>query len=162
MPPTLRGAACLALGLFFIGCGGDGQAGMPQPTDLASLARTTITDAGGNDGSQRLSPDGQTLALSSDRDGLSDIYLVPAHGGDVVLLTSSGVWHSFPAWSPDGREIVFSSAQNGLPDIWIMNADGSNARQLTNTDALDMVPTWSPDGTTIYYLSNASGNNDIV
>ncbi len=50
-----------------------------------------------------LSPDGQWLALSSDRAGNSDLWLTPAEGGAMRQLTSDPTPDWYPRWSPDGQ-----------------------------------------------------------
>lgn len=61
------------------------------------------------DGSPRWSPDGTQIAFVSDRDKPgSQLYLIPADGGEARKLTSleeGGI--QVPAWSPDGSRIAF-------------------------------------------------------
>jgi dipeptidyl aminopeptidase/acylaminoacyl peptidase len=91
------------------------------------------------------SPDGSTLYFVSDRvaesyygPGDSDIYKVPAAGGEIVKVVSiEGNIGSF-SLSPDGRRIAFvgSSSQPvrsySEPDLWVTDATpGSTAKNLT-------------------------------
>ena len=52
-----------------------------------------------------VSPDGTLLAVSSDRRGNQDLWLLPAAGGEMTPLTTDPTPDWNPRWSPDGREI---------------------------------------------------------
>lgn len=75
------------------------------------------------------SPDGKWLAFTRHVDGqhtyadnASDIYLVPANGGEKILLRSNtDDWaDSWPSWSPDGKWLGFSSDRlNDQFDIYL-------------------------------------------
>jgi dipeptidyl aminopeptidase/acylaminoacyl peptidase len=61
-----------------------------------------------SDGYPRWSPDGRTIAFTSDRDKpKNQVYLIPADGGEARKLTSfeEGGVHEM-AWSPDGMTIA--------------------------------------------------------
>lgn len=60
----------------------------------------------------RLSPDGQTIAFIWDREGLSDVYTMPAAGGwPSRVSTNRGLvayWSDeIPQWSPDSNWLAF-------------------------------------------------------
>jgi tricorn protease len=63
----------------------------------------------------RFSPDGQSVAFSSNRMGNYDVYVVPVAGGEPKQLT----WHSasdeVQYWTPDGRGIVFATSRGAQP-----------------------------------------------
>ncbi len=65
---------------------------------------------GDNDSSARFSPDGSQIAFIREKDGATNLFLLPMNGGDARQLThiSSGV--SDPLWSPNGKWIAFSTA----------------------------------------------------
>jgi Tol biopolymer transport system component len=79
-----------------------------------------------------LSPDGQSIAFMSPREGKWDIYRVQVDGSGLLRLTDSPANDGLPAWSPDGRSIAFVSDSGGQWRLWIMNANGSNPSVLTN------------------------------
>jgi Tol biopolymer transport system component len=108
-----------------------------------------------------VSADGQHLLIASDRAGNSDVWMLPAAGGDMQQMTTGSAPEWAPRWSPDGQSIVFYSYENGNRDIWLMAAAGGPARQLTESEAADFVPAWSPDGERIAFTSLRSGNPDI-
>jgi Tol biopolymer transport system component len=102
------------------------------------------------------SPDGTTLAVSSDRRGNQDIYLFPATGGALTPLTTDPAPDWNPRWSPDGREISFYAYRSGNRDIWVMPSRGGPARQLTSHPGQDMFQVWSPDGREIAFQSETT------
>jgi dipeptidyl aminopeptidase/acylaminoacyl peptidase len=77
--------------------------------DPVSETARPFTGDGHSDGNPRWSPDGAKIAFISDRDKPgSQIYLIPADGGEAEKLTSlreGGV--QAIEWSPDGSRIAF-------------------------------------------------------
>ncbi len=104
-----------------------------------------------------ISPDGNYIYLSSDRDGNNyQIYRVDIDGysNPVCLTDLAGRVNFYPAVSPDGLLIAFQSGSGGYGsdcEIYIMNADGSNLQQLTDNSGHDGYPNFSPDGTKIVF-----------
>ena len=105
-----------------------------------------------------VSPDGQRLAVSSDRRGNQDLWLLPSAGGEMTPLTTDPTPDWNPRWSPDGSEILFYAYRSGDRDIWVMPARGGPARQLTSSPGSDWYPSWSPDGHEIAYRGGPEGN----
>jgi len=104
-----------------------------------------------------ISPDGNYIYFSSDRDGSNyQIYRVNIDGysNPVRLTDLPGKYNFYPAISPDGSLIAFQSGSAGYGsdvEIYIMNADGSNLQQLTNNSGHDGYPNFSPNGTKIVF-----------
>ena len=68
--------------------------------------------SGGDDWAPALSPDGRTIAFSSDRGGTFGIWRIGLDGANLRRLTTpdnSGA----PQWTPDGREILFVAMHKG-------------------------------------------------
>lgn len=87
-------------------------------------------------------------------DDATDIYTVPAAGGEETRLTQTGK-DSSPAWSPDGERIAYVSQQDGNAEIYVMRADGSERKRLTDRPGSDEAPSWSPDGQRILFTSES-------
>ncbi len=131
------------------------------------------------------SPDGQTIAFvrsaatlgigGTDVEGPSDIYTVPASGGQPQPLPGGGGegFNYYPAYSPDGQWLAFTHHTTGYgtysdpaAEIYIVPASGGQPRRLQANDApggtaLQNVsnswPTWSRDGR---WLAFNSKRND--
>jgi Tol biopolymer transport system component len=55
------------------------------------------------------SPDGKSIAFTSDQEGQYDIYLINPDGKDITRLTSAVADEKEPSWFPDGKSIAYSS-----------------------------------------------------
>ncbi len=98
------------------------------------------------------SPDGNTIAFRSEREG-GGIFLMGATGESVRRLTSFGF---NPSWSPDGKEILVATEGVSDPrvrktqsEIWRVDVATGSRRQVTLGDAVQ--PSWSPHGRRIAY-----------
>jgi TolB protein len=107
------------------------------------------------------SPDGDSIAFSSTRDGNQEIYVVRPDGKELRRLTQDPAIDAHPAWSPDGKRLAFATSRWGDLEIAVISADGSGLTRLTTSRGLDDYPTWSPDGTRIAFTSNRDGNMEI-
>jgi Tol biopolymer transport system component/DNA-binding winged helix-turn-helix (wHTH) protein len=96
------------------------------------------------------SPDGRTVAYTSDAAGSSDIWVQPFADGRAVRVTSSPAEDSQPDWSPDGQDLAFRSARDG-GGLYIVPARGGNERRIAD---FGYRPRWSPDGSLILFTSS--------
>ncbi len=109
-----------------------------------------------------MSPDGKQLAVSSDRRGNQDLWILPSTGGEMTPLTNDPTPDWDPRWSPDGSEIAFYAYRSGNRDIWVMPSSGGPARQLTFQPGFDWFPSWSPDGREIAFATQAPDNSVAI
>ncbi|MBK9283368.1 MAG: PD40 domain-containing protein [Sphingobacteriaceae bacterium] len=94
------------------------------------------------------SPDGKTIAFSSDRFGNFDVFTIPAEGGEANRIT----FHSssdFPSsFTPDGKEIIFNSTRldqaayiqfpyAGLPELYSVSVNGGREKQISSIGAIE-------------------------
>src|SRR5512140_2355938 len=101
--------------------------------DLAGRESPRLLLGGpGDDEHPRWSPDGQTVVFSSDRGGSTDIWTVPASGGEPKRLTVEAGRDEQPDWSPNGDRIVFVSDRGGRPDLWILTLSTGTASPVTS------------------------------
>ena len=92
-----------------------------------------LTSNLGLTGSPSLSPDGEQLAFSGREEGPSEVYIMPALGGEAKRLTYQGSNVSVTSWDTDGKHILYSSAA-GLafdPWIWKVNSEGGEPQRLS-------------------------------
>ncbi|HEY8560101.1 MAG TPA: protein kinase [Pyrinomonadaceae bacterium] len=75
------------------------------------------------------SPDGRQLAFVRRVEaGVSDIYLIPAEGGEPAPVTRDALTVRGLDWTGDGERIVFSSERSGgYATLWTVPADGAAA-----------------------------------
>jgi len=143
--------------------------------DLASKKVTQITSGDFDDNEPAWSPDGKSLAFSSnrstpdpDRNYNTDIWVVAADntdkGAHLTQVTTNPGPDRSPAWSPDGKWIAFAS-QIDIKDmiyathhLAIAPATGGEARVLTLAfDRSVRRPRFSPDGRFIYFIADDDG-----
>jgi Tol biopolymer transport system component len=98
-----------------------------------------------------LSPDGRSIAYSSDRAGNFDIWVQPLDGGggQSRQLTTSPASDRQPSWSPDGGSIVFRSERDG-GGLFVAPVHGGAERQLTT---FGIHPRWLANGTEILFIA---------
>ena len=77
--------------------------------DASGKNARQITQSDKGEYSPLFSPDGQTIAFISARDGDENLYLLPTNGGEARRLTNISTGVGDPVWSPDGKWIAFSS-----------------------------------------------------
>ncbi len=108
-----------------------------------------------------ISPDGKLIAFSSSgRAKGSQIYTVPAEGGDPKLIVPETPSY-FHAFSPDGHWLAFVAQRNGHFNLFRVPEDGGAQERLTSKPAYDDGPDYSPDGKWIYFNSDRSGSWDV-
>lgn len=117
--------------------------------------RKRLTDNLVDEWGPKWSPDGTKIALSSRRDGNSEIYVMDGSGLNVTRLTENDASDGVPAWSPDGSRIAFSSSRNDPMDIdndlFVMDADGGNVTVVVRSPRTEQNPSWSPNGRRIAF-----------
>jgi TolB protein len=98
------------------------------------------------------------IALTTNREGDSEIYSMNADGTGVRRLTNTHGFDGAGPWSPDGRRMLYYRNQGG---VWVMNADGSGKRNLTPNAGFNAPGGWSSDGRKIVFTSHRDGNNEV-
>jgi imidazolonepropionase-like amidohydrolase/Tol biopolymer transport system component len=108
----------------------------------------------------RYSPDGKSIAFTSDRGGGDNIWVMKRDGTEPTPVTQEKFrLLNSPAWSPDGQFIIarkhFTSRRSlGAGEIWMYHRSGGDGVQLTErpNDQKDVgEPAFSPDGRYVYY-----------
>ena len=105
------------------------------------------------------SADGTMIAFRSEKDG-GGIYLVPALGGNPVLLASLG---RNPRFSPDGRWVAYSVggeavSSPGSARVFVIEAGGGVPRAVHPEMATATHPVWSPRGDRLLVLGRRDAN----
>ena len=107
-----------------------------------------------------ISPDGQKVVFTSERDGNRNIYIMNTDGTGQTQLTKHTSHDYEPIFSPDGLSIVFTSERDGNKEIYIMNHEGKNITNLSNNSAADWSPKYYPDNRKIVFQSLRNGNSN--
>ena len=143
-----------------------------------SNPRPFIT-APGYDAEATVSPKGDKIVFTSQRDGDLDIYTCDIDGSNVQRLTDELGYDGGPFYSWDGSKIVYRSYHpktdeqiNEYKDllkeemikpssfqIMVMDADGSNKHQVTDNNSANFAPFWLPDNKRIIFCSNLNSTN---
>ena len=103
------------------------------------------------------SPSGETLAYCGERDGVFDIYTIPAEGGAETRLTDGRGASDGPDYTPDGAWIWFNSSRSGHMQLWRIRPDGSGLERMTDDANVNWFPHPSPDGGAVLFLAYAPG-----
>jgi TolB protein len=108
------------------------------------------------------SPDGSLLLFTSYRGGQGpQVFVTPAAGGKVFLISGRPGNNTSAAYSPDGREIACTLSFDGNPEIYLLDARGGSPRRLTNSRSIDTSPSWSPTGREMAFTSDRSGTPQV-
>ena len=84
-----------------------------------------------------LSPNGELLAFSGREEGPSEVYVMPALGGEAKRLTYQGSNAAIVNWDAAGKHILYSS-NAGLafdPWIWRVSPEGGEPQRLSSGPA---------------------------
>ena len=101
-----------------------------------------------------LSPDGQLLVFTTNRDGNLDLYLAGSDGRNLRNLTRHEGFDARPSWFPDGRRIAFESDRFGSLQICIVDVTSGEVVQVTDHPiGKNRQPVCSPDGEEIVFAS---------
>ncbi len=110
-----------------------------------------ITSTSAVESEPHFSPDGKSIAFTSNRTGDACVYVVGIEGGDPKRLTYHPSGSYVRGWSKDGSKIYYVSTRETAPvghfRLWSVGKDGGPETQLTKQWAADAE--YSPDGTSI-------------
>ena len=105
------------------------------------------------------SPDGASVAYTSDATGSYELYVRPADGsGEPRRLTrGADAWITRTAWSPDARWIAFADNANRLRTVEVASGRTVEVDQTTASSLADF--TWSGDSRWLAY--SKAGENGL-
>ncbi|MFN8255972.1 MAG: PDZ domain-containing protein [Bacteroidales bacterium] len=96
--------------------------------DLGSSEARRLTSTPAVESDPHFSPDGKSIAFTSNRSGVEAIYVLPVTGGTPIRLT----WYPQPSnacgWTPDGKKVLYSTSRETAPvgfnRLWTVPVNG--------------------------------------
>jgi Tol biopolymer transport system component len=127
-----------------------------------------LTDNPARDEYPSWSPDGGKISFTSERSGLSELWVMNASDGSqpTKLTHHDKVIYMASSWSPDGTRIAYELGECRVSistsDIYIIPSTGGTPELFEAGDEYsNFDPSWSPDGTRIAFVSSRDGRWEI-
>jgi len=112
----------------------------------------------GRDREPAVSPDGKTVAFSSDRDGKPRIWLKQLDGGGEAPLTS-GPGDILPRFAPNGASILFIRTDGARSALYRSAVVGGEAHKIVDDVGEG---DWSPDGNRIVVVKQMANSSGVA
>jgi Tol biopolymer transport system component len=105
---------------------------------------------------------GLELVFERELDGNTDLYVIPAGGGQERRLTRDRAEDTLARWTPDGRRILFTSKRTGNYQLFEVPASGGAPRRVRHNAATEYQADTAPDGRSIAFISNLDGPERLL
>ncbi len=125
--------------------------------NIESGARQVVGNFPDMTSSPRFSPNGQTIALSLQTGGNSNLYAMNLGSRSTTRLTDTAAIDTSPSYSPDGTQIVFESDRGGSQQLYLMDSGGGAAKRISFAQGSYSQPAWSPKGDLIAFTKRTGG-----
>jgi TolB protein len=120
--------------------------------DLVSGTRRRITSDPGIETEVTWSPDGRSIAFTSDRGGTARVYTLAVDGGAPHQVSAYGKQTSNPSYSPDGKTLAVVVDEGRDSRIGLIRLD-TGAFEFASGGPRDEKPSFAPDGGTLVYAA---------
>ncbi|MEP6995212.1 MAG: amidohydrolase family protein, partial [Acidobacteriota bacterium] len=129
-----------------------------------------LTSGPAFDSHPRFSPDGKSIAFTSDRSGIENIWTMDADGKNPRAVTSEkDAYVRSAAWTPDGNYVIARKEDGkraGIPpvELWVFHREGGGGIKLTSSDDVNNAggAVASRDGRSIYYAARERKFNYVA
>ena len=133
--------------------------------DLATgLPTSRTTSDPSNDANAVWSPDSNSFAFNSDREGPPDLFVQGVYGGAVPkrILEARGVQYARD-WSSDGQFVLYSQVSRTTgADLWALPLAGDRKPfPVAETRFDETAGKFSPDGRWLAFVSDESGRPEV-
>lgn len=139
----------------------DGVPRIYKVSNIAGGGLQVLKDSINGDITPAVSPDGKRIAISSNRNGNAEIYIIDLQSGAIDRITYHYGIDTSPAWSPNGKSIIFTSDRTGSPNLYITDDKGLETSRLTYELQYCDHADWSPDGDRIVFAGRQQGYFNI-
>lgn len=116
--------------------------------DLNGSNVKRLTNSAALESNPHFSPDGKTIAFSSNRSGSNSVYTISIDGGQPKRLTYHASGAQVRGWTNDGKRVLFASGRDTAPRpvnrLWTIALDGSPAELVNKQWAFN--GSFSPNG----------------
>ncbi|MCC7258720.1 MAG: PD40 domain-containing protein [Gammaproteobacteria bacterium] len=109
-----------------------------------------------------ISPDGRSLAFTSDRDGTAQIWLMDLATRDTRRLTTEPDAAGHPAWNAAGDRVAFLAGGNGSASLRAANPASGETRTLAAGLVDPGSPAWSVDGAQVAVVQGLAGQPQLL
>ena len=109
------------------------------------------------------SPDGKSIAFTSDRDGQRNLFRIAADGSELepTRLATSRNEQSPSAWSIDGKTLLYEENFNTRGDLMTLSLDDGKSSAWLKTDFYEGGMALSPNGAWVAYMSDQTGRLEV-
>ncbi|MEA1977342.1 MAG: protein kinase [Chloroflexota bacterium] len=115
------------------------------------------------------SPTGDRIIFSSSQSGITELWIMPAQGGDAVKFSAGDTQRDTnAAWSPDGSLILYQRVVDGLSRLVVAPFEEAGYRVIRVCPEGPLAtqpmaePTWSQDGQWIAFETWPNGENHDI
>ncbi len=121
------------------------------------------TTPGGGDYDPAWSPNGDQLAFTSTRDGISQVYLMKFEDLEPINISSGFVWEYQAEWDPRGTNLLITTSQAEYTEIYLLPIEGGERQRISMQSSQgDSNAAWSADGQYILFERKISSMPRLV
>jgi TolB protein len=130
--------------------------------NVASGARSIVTNYPGINGAPAWSPDGSKMALVLTETGYPKIYTLNLASNKLDQLTSDWYLDTEPNFAPDGKSIIFTSNRGGTPQIYRVILENKKIERVSFKGNYNARPSYSADAKYIVMLHQDQNGFNIA
>jgi len=101
-------------------------------TDIETGQAMRLTAMLGYETGAKYSPDGKWIAFTGRQNGNTDVFVIPAGGGEIKQLTFHAANDDMENWSWDSKSILFRSSRQNSSSVYKLPVTGGNPERLFN------------------------------